>query len=119
MPDRLPECFCSRDPSSLTLPAQVLGDLGLREIRVGVVDRELFCGALIDELLVQQPFDGPALGSSITKSVPRRDQLGRLLIDPALEASEHSAPQQGLLQASAGPLSLMPSAKSTMSWYQT
>lgn len=34
--------------------------------------RELFCGVVADESLVEEPFDRSALGSNITQGVPRR-----------------------------------------------
>ena len=51
-------------------------------------DGELLRGVLVDELLVQQPLDGSALGSNVTQGVPRRNQLGVVFIDLGLESSE-------------------------------
>jgi hypothetical protein len=65
-----------------------------------VVGRELSRGAAMDEPLVEQPLDGPALGSNITQGVPRRNQLGLAFIDLVLESSERSPPLQRLGQLS-------------------
>jgi hypothetical protein len=53
------------------------------------VVRELSRCTLVDESLVQQPLDGPALGSNITPGVPRLDQFRLMFIELDLEASEH------------------------------
>jgi len=55
---------------------------------IRVRDGELLRGVLVDELLVQQPLDGSALGSNVTQGVPRRNQLGVVFIDLGLESSE-------------------------------
>ena len=65
-----------------------------REGRIWVVGRELLCGCCVDESLVKQPLDGPALSSSITQGVPRRNQVGVVFIDLVLESSERSSPVQ-------------------------
>ena len=59
-----------------------------------MVARELLRGAVVDESLVEQPLDGPALGSCITQGVPRRNQFGVVFIDLVLESSEGSSPLQ-------------------------
>lgn len=91
----------------------------LREVGLGVGDGELVCGLLVDEPLVKQPLNRPALGANIPQGVPRRDQLGVVFIYLALESSEGSPSLQRPCQLSASGRSLMPSAKSAMSWYQT
>lgn len=57
-----------------------------------MVARELLCGAVVDESLVKEPLDGPALGSRITKGMPRRNQVRVAFIDLALESSEYPRP---------------------------
>ncbi len=66
-----------------------------------MVGRELLRGAVVDESLVEQPLDGPALGSNITQGVPRRNQFGVVFMDLVLESSERSSPLQRLGQAPA------------------
>ncbi len=80
-----------------------------------MVGRELLRGAVVDESLVQQPLDGPTLGSNITQGVPRRNQFGVVFIDLVLESSERSPPLQRLGQLSAGRAVADVSAKSAMS----
>lgn len=59
-----------------------------------MVGRELLRRAVVDESLVKQPIDGPALRSNITQGMPRRNQFGVVLIEIVLEASECSSPLQ-------------------------
>ena len=63
---------------------------------------ELLRGGVVDESLVKQPLDGPALASNIAQGMPRRDQFGVVFMDLVLESSERSPPLQRLGQASAG-----------------
>ena len=65
-------------------------------------DCELLGRAVIDELLVQQPVNGALVGSSIPEGVPRRDEVGMMVIDLGLEASERFSPLKRVLQASPG-----------------
>ncbi|MGH3431723.1 MAG: hypothetical protein ACRDQB_02690 [Thermocrispum sp.] len=53
-----------------------------------MVGRELLRGAVVDESVVKQPLDSPALGSNITQGAPRRNQIGVVLIELVLESSE-------------------------------
>ena len=76
--------------------------LASRGAGIWVVGRELLGGAVVDESLVKQPLDGPALGSNITQGMPRRNQFGVVFIELVLESSERSPPLQRLCQASAG-----------------
>jgi hypothetical protein len=46
-----------------------------------VVGSDLLRSDLVDESLVKQPLDGPALGSNITQGIPRRYQLRMALMD--------------------------------------
>ncbi len=68
-----------------------------------MVARELLRGVVVDEFLVKQPHDGPALGSNIAQGVPRRNMFGVVFIDLILESSERSPPLQSLGQASTDP----------------
>ncbi len=74
-------------PSSARLPAS--GQAGLR-----VVVRELVGGVLVDEPVVQEPTDGAALSWDVPEGVPRRDQLGTVLIALAFEPAERSWPPE-------------------------
>lgn len=68
-----------------------------------MVDREPFRdAAVVEESLVEQPFEGSTLGSDITQGMPGGDQFAVVFIDLALESSERSSPLQRLGQASAG-----------------
>ena len=78
----------------LTAGLNLAGTWASREAGIWVVGRELLRGARVDESLVKQPLDGPALGSNITQGVPRRDQFGVVLIDLVLESPERSPPLQ-------------------------
>jgi hypothetical protein len=66
-----------------------------------VVSRELLRCAVVDESLVKQPPDGPALGSNITQGVPRRNQFGVVFMELVLKSPERPPPLQRLGQASA------------------
>jgi len=57
-----------------------------------VVGRELLSGVIRDEALVLEPVDGAALSSDVTQRVPRRDQLGKVLVELVLEPTERSPP---------------------------
>jgi hypothetical protein len=81
-------------------PLVILKWLASREAGIWVVGHELLRSAFVDESLVEQPLDGPALGSNITQGVPRRNQLGVSLIDLVLESSKRSPPLQRLSQVS-------------------
>ena len=50
-----------------------------------MVGRELLRDAVVDESLVKQPLDGPALGSNITQGMPRRNQFRVMFMDLVLE----------------------------------
>ncbi len=73
-------------------PWRHLSSRGLASGQTGlwVVGRELLSGVLVDEALVQEPFDGAALGSDVTQGVPGRDQLGKVLVELVLEPTERS-----------------------------
>jgi hypothetical protein len=71
-------------------PLEYFASVGLGEAGIRVVGSEPVRGAIIDESLVQQPLDGSALGSSVTKGVPRRNQFGVVVVDLLLESSERS-----------------------------
>jgi hypothetical protein len=43
----------------------VAAGLSSRQVRIGVVGRELLCCGVVDESLVEEPLDGPALRSDI------------------------------------------------------
>jgi len=62
------------------------------ETGLWVVGRELLSGVLVDEALIQKPIDGAVLGSKVTEGVPRRDQLGMVLIELVLEPAKRSRP---------------------------
>ncbi len=66
-------------------PWRRLSSRGLASGQTGlwVVGRELLSGVLVDEALVQEPFDGAALSSDVTQGVPGRDQLGKVLVELA------------------------------------
>lgn len=49
-----------------------------------MIGRELVRGAVVDESLLKQPLDGPALGSNITQGLPRRNQFGVVLVELVL-----------------------------------
>ncbi len=57
-----------------------------------MVGLELSRHAVVDESIVREPLDGPALGTNITHRVPRRNQCRVVLIDLILEVSECSRP---------------------------
>jgi hypothetical protein len=80
-----------------------------------VVGRELLRRAVVDESLVKQPLDGPALGSRIAQGVPRRNQFGVVFIERVLESLERARPCSDRVSCRPAALSLMPSAKSAMS----
>ncbi len=103
---------CSAVCLSLRLP--VSGQSG-----VWVVGCELVSSVVVDEAMVQEPFDGAALGSNVTQRVPGRDELWVVLIELVLETTERSTPLKRPGQASAGRIVADASAKSAMSWYQT
>lgn len=73
-----------------------------REGGIWVVGREPLRGAVVDEPLVEQPLDGPALGSNITQGMPCRNQVGVVFIQLVLESPERSPSIQRPGQASAG-----------------
>ena len=69
---------------------------GSRQVGIGVFGCELFCGAGDDESLVKQVLDGAALGSSVTKGVPRRNQFGVVFVELIVEPPERSPPLERL-----------------------
>lgn len=66
--------------------------LALGQVGLGVLGRELLGGVLVYETLVEEPIDGAALGSHVTEGVPRRDQLGKAVMEPVLEPANCSSP---------------------------
>ncbi|MEO3938201.1 hypothetical protein V3N99_15795 [Dermatophilaceae bacterium Soc4.6] len=63
-------------------------------VRVGV--GELVGGVLVDELFVEEPLDGAALGPDVLEGVPGRDEFGVALVvsvglrDPQLAHIENA-----------------------------
>lgn len=55
-----------------------------------VIGGELLCGAGVDEATGQAATRQPALGSNVTKGVPRRKSVRGGRSDPVLESSEGS-----------------------------
>ena len=82
---------------------------------VWVVGGELVSGVRVDETLVLQSVDGAALGADVPEGVPRRDQLGQVLIQLGLEPTERPSPLKRAGQASSSRPAARPSAKSVMS----
>jgi hypothetical protein len=57
-----------------------------------MVCREILGGVRVDETFVQEPIDGAALGADVSEGVPRRDQLGQVLVELVLESTERPRP---------------------------
>src|SRR3954452_11548071 len=83
-----------------------------------VVGGELSRRPVVDESLIEQPLDGPSLGSHIPRGLPGQDQRRVVFTGPVPEASERATALQSRLQALAGHVVAVASVKSTMSWYQ-
>ena len=86
---------------------------------IGMVVEEAISGVLIDEPVVEQPLDGAALGAVVAEGVPDREQLGVLLVKLVLEPAEGAPALDGAAEAVGARSSLIWSANSAMSWYQT
>ena len=61
---------------------------GSGQIRVRMVGQEAAGSVVIDERVVGQPLDRPALGAGIAERVPRWQQIRILLVEFVLEAAE-------------------------------
>ena len=86
---RLPVTWAPAGPKGFALvadgspwgPLEFFASVDLGEAGIRVVGSEPVRGAVVDESFVQQPLDGSALGSNITKGVPRRDEFGLVFIE--------------------------------------
>ena len=67
-----------------------------------MIAEEMLAGGLIDEPLVQQPFDGSALGPRVTEGLPHRYQIRVFLIKLVLEPAESSPTSDGPPQPAPG-----------------
>ena len=76
-------------------------------------------GIVIDERIVGQPLDGPALGAGVAECVPRWQQVRILLVELVFEAAEGAFALDGPCQPAPGTFIGKVPAKSAMSWYQT
>lgn len=60
-----------RSPEAAATPWSLPSSGRSREVRLRVPSHERFHSAVVDESLVEQPLDGPVLGSSIAPGIPR------------------------------------------------
>ncbi|MEV6272973.1 hypothetical protein AB0L64_37795 [Kribbella sp. NPDC051936] len=76
----------------------------VRQVGLGVVGDEIADCVVAGKPFVQQPLDGSALGSHVTKGVPDRHQLGVFLVQLVLESAEGSLAEDCPLQPSSDTL---------------
>jgi hypothetical protein len=111
---RTAACECASNVGPLRGDG-VMGSVRSRQLRIRVSGQELAGRVVVDESLVQQPFDGSTFGSRVTEGVPRRHQIRILHVQLVLEPAERSRPAMARLNRRPALLSLTASAKSAMS----
>jgi hypothetical protein len=86
---------------------------------IWVPGQEAIRRAVVNEGVISQPLHGPAPGPGVPERVPRLAAGPVLLVSSSLK--RRKAPLPWIARASLRPArsSVIPSAKSAMSWYQT
>src|SRR3954467_12901796 len=59
-----------------------------------MVGDELPSSVFSDQLLLEEPVDGAALGAHVAEAMPVRDEIGEILVDLFLEPAKGSSPFQ-------------------------
>ena len=57
-----------------------------------MVGGEVLSSVFVDELPLQEPVDGAALGAHVAEGMPVRDEIGEALVDLVLEPTKGSSP---------------------------
>jgi len=84
-----------------------------------MADQKAAGSIVVDERIVGQLLDGAALGADIAERVPRWQQVRILIVELVLEAAKGAFALDDPCRLRPACSSVMMSAKSAMSWYQT